>query len=98
MKNKLAPPFREAEFEILYGTGVNARASSSTWRRRLGLVEKSGTWYSYEGERIGQGREKACAFVAEHPEITQEVRLTLVAARKAENAALGAPAPVAQAA
>jgi recombination protein RecA len=62
------------------------------------LFEKSGAFYSYKGERVAQGREKACAHIAEHPEIAQEVRFTLIEARKAENAALGAPAPAAQAA
>jgi len=98
VKNKVAPPFREAEFDILYGVGVNVPGEIVDLASAAGLFEKSGAFYSYKGERIAQGREKACAFVAEHPEITQEVRHTLVEARKAENAALGAPAPVAQAA
>ena len=98
VKNKVAPPFREAEFDILYGVGVNVPGEIVDLASAAGLFEKSGAFYSYKGERIAQGREKACAFVAEHPEITQEVRFTLVEARKAENAALGAPAPVAQAA
>ena len=64
-----------------------------------GLFEKSGSFYSWKGERIAQGRDKACAYVAEHPDVAQEVRLTLLEARKAENAALGAqPLPAAQAA
>jgi recombination protein RecA len=95
VKNKVAPPFREAEFEILYGIGVNAPGEIVDLASASGLFEKSGAFYSYKGERIGQGREKACAFVAEHPEVAQEVRLTLVEARKAENAALGAPVVVA---
>ena len=94
VKNKVAPPFREAEFDILYGIGVNVPGEIVDLATAAGLFEKSGAFYSYKGERIAQGREKACAFVAEHPEIAQEVRLTLVEARKAENAALGAPAPV----
>ena len=101
VKNKVAPPFREAEFEILYGIGVNAPGEIVDLASATGLFEKSGAFYSYKGERIGQGREKACAYVAEHPEVVQEVRLTLVEARKAENAALGAPvtaAPAVQAA
>ena len=100
VKNKVAPPFREAEFEILYGIGVNAPGEIVDLATATGLFEKSGAFYSYKGERIGQGREKACAYVAEHPEVVQEVRLTLVEARKAENAALGAPAtaPAVQAA
>jgi len=56
------------------------------------LIEKSGAFYSWKGERFAQGREKACAYVAEHPEIAEQVRLQLIEARKAENRALGAPA------
>jgi recombination protein RecA len=61
------------------------------------LIDKSGAFYSWKGERIAQGREKACAYVAEHPEIAEEVRLTLVEARKAENNAPSpAPRPTAE--
>ena len=98
VKNKVAPPFREAEFDILYGVGVNVPGEIVDHASAAGLFEKSGSFYSWKGERIAQGRDKACAYVAEHPEIAQEVRLTLLEARKAENAALGVQAPVAQAA
>jgi recombination protein RecA len=97
VKNKVAPPFREAEFEILYGVGINVPGEIVDLASTTGLFEKSGAFYSYKGERIAQGREKACAYVAEHPEVAQEVRLTLVEARKAENAAIGAPATAAAA-
>ena len=93
VKNKVAPPFREAEFEILYGVGVNVPGEIVDLASTAGLFEKSGAFYSFKGERIAQGREKACAYVAERPDVAQEVRLTLIEARKAENAALGAPAP-----
>jgi recombination protein RecA len=85
VKNKVAPPFREAEFDILYGSGVNWPGEIVDLASAAGLIEKSGAFYSWKGERIAQGREKACAYVAEHPEIAEEVRLTLVEARKAEN-------------
>jgi len=99
VKNKVAPPFREAEFDILYGMGVNVPGEIVDHATTAGLFEKSGSFYSFKGERIAQGRDRACAYVAEHPDIAQEVRLTLLEARKAENAALGAPpAPAAQAA
>jgi recombination protein RecA len=94
VKNKVAPPFREAEFDILYGAGVNVAGEIVDLATTAGLFEKSGAFYSFKGERIGQGREKACAHVAEHPEIAQEVRLTLIEARKAENAALNVRTPV----
>ena len=91
VKNKVAPPFRETEFEILYGIGVYVPGEIVDHATAAGLFEKSGSFYSFKGERIAQGRDKACAYVAEHPEVAQEVRLTLLEARKAENAALGAP-------
>ena len=55
------------------------------------MIEKSGAFYSWKGERFAQGREKACAYVAEHPEIAEEVRIHLIEARKAENRSLGVP-------
>jgi recombination protein RecA len=93
VKNKVAPPFREAEFEIMYGAGVNWSAETIDLGSESGLIEKSGAFYSWKGERIGQGRDKACAHVSEHPEIAEEVRLNLVEARKLENRTLGAQAP-----
>ena len=91
VKNKVAPPFREAEFEILYGAGVNWPGEIVDLGSESNLIEKSGAFYSWKGERIGQGRDKACTYVAEHPEIAEEIRLNLVEARKAENRTLGAP-------
>ncbi len=97
VKNKVAPPFREAEFDILYGSGVNWPGEIVDLASTAGLIDKSGAFYSWKGERIAQGREKACAYVAEHPEIAEEVRLTLVEARKAENNALSTmPRPSAE--
>jgi recombination protein RecA len=99
VKNKVAPPFREAEFDILYGVGVNAPGEIVDLASAANLFEKSGAFYSFRGERIAQGRDKACAYVSEHPEIATEVRRLLLEARKAENAALGAQsAPAVQAA
>src|SRR6476660_8922337 len=66
VKNKLAPPFREADFEILYGTGVNKLGELVDTAEKFGLVEKSGTWYSYAGAKLGQGREKVMAHFDEH--------------------------------
>jgi recombination protein RecA len=100
VKNKVAPPFREAEFDILYGAGVNAPGEIVDLATAAGLFEKSGSFYAFRGERIAQGRDKACAYVAEHPDLAGEIRSLLLAARKAENAALGTtgapPAPIAQ--
>jgi recombination protein RecA len=79
VKNKLAPPFREAEFEILYGTGINKLGELVDVGEKLGLMEKSGTWYSYGGEKIGQGRDKALAHLDEHPGLQEKLRAALVA-------------------
>ena len=89
VKNKMAPPFREAEFEILYGTGVNKLGELVDTAEKLGLMEKSGTWYSYGGEKLGQGREKVLAHLDEHPALQQQLRAALVA--QARRAASGQP-------
>ena len=95
VKNKVAPPFRECEFEILYGTGVNAAGEIVDLASEAGLIEKSGAYYSLNGERIAQGRDKACQYLGEHPDLAAELRDKLVALRKAENARLGAAVPTA---
>ena len=94
VKNKVAPPFRECEFEIVYGMGVNATGEIVDLASEAGLIEKSGAYYAWNGERIAQGRDKACQYLAEHPDLFAELRDKLVALRKAENARLGAPVPV----
>src|ERR1700755_1525178 len=78
VKNKLAPPFREADFEILYGTGVNKLGELVDTAEKLGIVEKSGTWYSYDGTKIGQGRDKVLAHLDEHPLMQEQLRAALV--------------------
>jgi recombination protein RecA len=93
VKNKVAPPFRECEFEIMYGSGVNAEGEIVDLASEAGLLEKSGAYYSWKGERIAQGRDKACQYMAEHPEVMDELRSKLVEQRKAENARVGAPVP-----
>jgi len=91
VKNKVAPPFREYEFEILYGAGVNAAGEIVDLANEAGLIEKSGAYYSWNSERIAQGRDKACQYMVEHPELFEELRTKPVALCKAENARLGAP-------
>jgi len=73
VKNKLAPPFREAEFDILYGEGISREGDILDLGAELDIVEKSGAWYSVDGERIGQGRENARVFLKEHPEMAAEL-------------------------
>jgi len=90
VKNKVAPPFRECEFEILYGTGICSVGEIVDLASEAGLLEKSGAYYSWQGERIAQGRDKACQYMAERPALVDELREKLVEQRKAENARLGA--------
>ncbi|MDD3818977.1 MAG: recombinase RecA [Actinomycetota bacterium] len=73
VKNKVAPPFKSAEFDIMYGKGISKEGSIIDVGTELGIIEKSGSWYSYKGERIGQGRENAKVFLSQNTEIMDEI-------------------------
>ena len=73
VKNKVAPPFREAEFDIMFGKGISREGDALDLASNLNIIQKSGAWYAYEGEKIGQGRENAKQYLAEHPELFDEV-------------------------
>ncbi len=73
VKNKLAPPFAEAEFDVVYGEGISRTGDLLDVAVEQGIVEKSGAWYSFNGERIGQGRENAKRFLAEHGDLCQAI-------------------------
>ena len=73
IKNKVAPPFREAEFDVLYGKGISKEGNIFDMAVNLEIIDKSGSWFSYEGQRIGQGRENAKKYFEENPEIMAEV-------------------------
>jgi recombination protein RecA len=73
VKNKVAPPFRQAEFDIMYGKGISREGSLLDVGVDLGLIKKSGAWFTYEGEQLGQGRENAKNFLADNPEIMVEI-------------------------
>jgi recombination protein RecA len=73
VKNKIAPPFRMAEFDIIYGTGISKEGDALDLGVELGVVEKSGAWYSFNEERIGQGRENARRFLTEHPDVMKDI-------------------------
>ncbi len=77
VKNKVAPPFREAEFEIMYGSGISKEGELIELGVLHNLVEKSGSWYSYNGERIGQGKENARTFLQQHPEVAADLETKL---------------------
>ena len=73
VKNKIAPPFKEAEFDIMFGRGISKEGDILDLAANANVVEKSGAWYAYKGAKIGQGRENAKQFLKEHPEATDEV-------------------------
>jgi recombination protein RecA len=73
VKNKLAPPFKTVEFDIMYGEGISKTGEILDLASKEGIVEKSGAWYSYNGDRIGQGRENAKTFLQENPNIANEI-------------------------
>jgi recombination protein RecA len=88
VKNKCAPPFKQAEFDIMYGKGISREGSLLDVGVDLGLVKKSGAWYTYDGEQLGQGRENAKQFLLEHPEVMVEI-----SERIRSQLGIGAPAP-----
>ena len=73
VKNKIAPPFKEAEFDIMFGKGISREGDILDLAANINIINKSGAWYAYEGSKIGQGRENAKLYLREHPEIMQEV-------------------------
>ena len=92
VKNKMAPPFKQAEFEILYGKGISKLGELIDLGVANGIVEKAGAWYSYEKDRIGQGKENARTFLEEHPEMAMDIetrlRTALLPAPPAEDKAV----------
>src|SRR5437868_11828524 len=78
VKNKVAPPFREVEFDILYGTGISKEGDLIDLASQEGIIEKSGAWYAFKGERIGQGRENAKDYLKDHPEVLSEVEVKVL--------------------
>jgi len=78
VKNKVAPPFKEVEFDIMYGTGISKEGDLIDLASQEGIIEKSGAWYSFKGERIGQGRENAKDYLKDHPEVGAEVEMKVL--------------------
>jgi recombination protein RecA len=77
VKNKLAPPFKEAQFEIIYGEGISKEGELIDLGTAANIIEKSGTWYSYKDERMGQGRENAKQFLRDNPKIATAIEKAL---------------------
>ena len=73
VKNKIAPPFKEAEFDIMYGKGISYVGDVLDLAASCDIVNKSGAWYNYEGNRVGQGRENSKQFLLDHPELLAEI-------------------------
>jgi recombination protein RecA len=90
VKNKVAPPFREAEFEIMYGQGISREGEIIELGSSLGIIEKSGAWYAYKGNRIGQGKDNARAYLVSNREVSREIedqiRVRLLPPRQQRNA------------
>ncbi len=93
VKNKVAPPFKEAEFDIMYGKGISKTGELIDAAVKLDIVEKSGAWFSYCGEKIGQGRDKAKDFLAQNPEVAEEIEEKIKAALKEAAEKKAAPKP-----
>ena len=93
VKNKMAPPFREVEFDILYGQGISREGDLVDLAPSADIVEKSGAWFGFDGERIGQGRENAKQFLREHPDVAKKIEAKVLAhfaiARDVGTASLG---------
>jgi recombination protein RecA len=77
VKNKVAPPFREVEFDIMYGEGISKLGEILDLGVKAGVVEKSGSWFSYNSQRIGQGRDNAREFLKANPDIAAEIELAV---------------------
>src|SRR6187431_3173128 len=96
VKNKMAPPFREVEFDILYGEGVSREGDLVDLGAECGAIEKSGAWFGFGGDRIGQGRENAKQFLREHPDVAKKIEAKILAhfaiARDVGTASLGSGA------
>ncbi|HOY23383.1 MAG TPA: DNA recombination/repair protein RecA, partial [Cellvibrio sp.] len=73
VKNKVAPPFKQAEFQILYGSGINRMGEVVDYGVKLGMIDKAGAWYSYQGNKIGQGKNNVMKYLQENPVIAKEL-------------------------
>jgi recombination protein RecA len=80
VKNKMAPPFKQAEFDILFGTGISREGSLLDFGVEHNIVRKSGAWYTYEGDQLGQGKENSRKFLLAHPEMADEIEMRILTA------------------
>ena len=89
VKNKVAPPFKQAEFQIMYGTGINRLGEIIDYGVKLDLINKAGAWYSYQGDKIGQGKNNVVKYLKERPELAQELEVAVRAQLLPEEGAEG---------
>jgi recombination protein RecA len=89
VKNKVAPPFKEVEFDLIHGEGISREGDVLDLAADKNIVEKSGTWYSYQGQRIGQGRENSKQFLKENPKILEQMEAEILENFRAARAAAG---------
>ena len=87
VKNKIAPPFKEAEFDIMFGKGISKEGDILDLAAGLDIINKSGAWYAYNGDKIGQGRENAKTYLSTHPEVMEEIEAKVRAHYKLDGAA-----------
>ena len=80
VKNKMAPPFKQAEFDILYGTGISREGSLIDFGVEHEIVKKSGAWYTYDGDQLGQGKENARSYLIQNKEVANEIERKILAA------------------
>ncbi|HVR61614.1 MAG TPA: recombinase RecA [Polyangia bacterium] len=93
VKNKMAPPFREVEFDILYGEGISHEGDLIDLGAECGVVEKSGAWFGFEGDRIGQGRENAKQYLRDHPDVANKIEVRVLAHHSIKRDVGGAATP-----
>jgi recombination protein RecA len=84
VKNKVAPPFKEAEFDIMYGQGISTEGDILDLAVQANIIQKSGAWFSYGDQRLGQGRENVRQFLHDNPELVQQLRTEVIAAVEAD--------------
>jgi len=84
VKNKIAPPFREAEFDIMYNEGISRSGDVLDLAANIDIVEKAGAWYSYKGEKVGQGREASKKYLQDNPKVMEELAKKVIEAEEAK--------------
>src|SRR5690606_40779423 len=97
VKNKMAPPFKQAEFDIVYGQGISREGGLIDLGVEHGIVRKSGAWYTYEGDQLGQGKENARGFLRDNPELAEEIEVKVLTKLGIGAYAVDPNAPVAEA-